>query len=126
VQAGPLPKRPRNQCRTASFRTGDDRSHLLGGGSVSQHTSHNSRHSRTGSTPIEIVVGGATIRLQGNIDGEGRVAEVDGAYFGGHIRPENRKADRKDRRLTGNRNDKRQCVVLICERPEKSPQVAKR
>ena len=25
--------------------------------------------------------------------------EIDGAYFGGHIRPENRKEDRKDRRL---------------------------
>ncbi|GIT88971.1 hypothetical protein ROBYS_39870 [Roseobacter sp. OBYS 0001] len=25
--------------------------------------------------------------------------EIDGAYFGGHIRPENAKADRKDRRL---------------------------
>jgi hypothetical protein len=24
--------------------------------------------------------------------------QVDGAYFGGHIKPENRKADRKDRR----------------------------
>ncbi len=51
------------------------------------------------------------------IGGAGRIAEVDGAWFGGHVRPENRKADRKDRRLSGNRNDKRQCVVLICERP---------
>ena len=25
--------------------------------------------------------------------------EIDGAYFGGHVRPENRKEDRKDRRL---------------------------
>ena len=54
------------------------------------------------------------------IGGEGRIAEVDGAYFGGHVRPENRKADRKDRRLSENRNDKRQCVALICERPDKS------
>jgi len=29
---------------------------------------------------------------------EGEV-EIDGAYFGGHVRPENRKEDRKDRRL---------------------------
>ncbi|MEJ2118887.1 MAG: transposase [Alphaproteobacteria bacterium] len=53
------------------------------------------------------------------IGGTGRIAEVDGAWFGGHVRPENRKAERKDRRLSGNRNDKRQCVVLICERPAK-------
>ena len=25
--------------------------------------------------------------------------QVDGAYFGGHVKPQNRKADRKDRRL---------------------------
>src|SRR5438105_10752794 len=25
--------------------------------------------------------------------------EIDGAYFGGHVKPENRKVDRKDRRL---------------------------
>lgn len=58
-----------------------------------------------------------TARKGERIGGAGRVAEVDGAYFGGHVRPENRKADRKDRRLAENRNDKRQCVVLICERP---------
>jgi transposase-like protein len=56
-------------------------------------------------------------RKRERIGGAGRIAEVDGAWFGGHIRPENRKADRKDRRLSENRNDKRQCVVLICERP---------
>ncbi len=33
------------------------------------------------------------------LGGEGRVAEVDGAFFGGHVRPENRVADRVDRRL---------------------------
>jgi transposase-like protein len=51
------------------------------------------------------------------IGGTGRVAEVDGAYFGGHVRPENRKADRKDLRLVENRSGKRQCVVVVCERP---------
>jgi hypothetical protein len=50
------------------------------------------------------------------IGGAGRIAEVDGAYFGGHVRPENRKADRKDLRLAENRSDKRQCVVTIRER----------
>jgi transposase-like protein len=34
------------------------------------------------------------------IGGDGRTAEVDGAYFGGHRRPENRAADRVDRRLS--------------------------
>jgi len=56
-------------------------------------------------------------RKRERIGGAGRIAEVDGAWFGGHVRPENRKADRKDRRLSENRNDKRQCVVLVCERP---------
>ena len=36
------------------------------------------------------------------IGGEGRIAEIDGAYFGGHVRPENRAADRLDRRLAEN------------------------
>src|SRR3954467_1599234 len=33
------------------------------------------------------------------IGGDGRVGEIDGAYFGGHIRPENLAAERIDRRL---------------------------
>jgi transposase-like protein len=41
------------------------------------------------------------------IGGEGRVTEIDGAYFGGHVRPENRAADRLDRRLAENRSGKR-------------------
>lgn len=39
--------------------------------------------------------------------------EVDGAYFLGHVRPENRKEDRKDRRLVENRSDKRRVVVAL-------------
>ena len=50
------------------------------------------------------------------IGGEGRVAEIDGAYFGGHVRPENRAADRVDRRRTENRSGKRQVVVAMRER----------
>ncbi len=42
--------------------------------------------------------------------------EVDGAYFGGHVRPENAKVDRKDRRLKENRSDKRRVVVAMRER----------
>lgn len=50
------------------------------------------------------------------LGGEGRTVEVDGAYFGGHIRPENKKEDRVDRRLAENQTGKRQCVVTIRER----------
>ena len=42
--------------------------------------------------------------------------EVDGAYFGGDVRPENRKKDRKDRRLKENRRDRRCVVVAFRER----------
>ncbi|MDB5552714.1 MAG: family transposase [Rhizobium sp.] len=47
------------------------------------------------------------------LDGE---VEIDGAYFGGHVRPENRKEDRKDRRLKKNQSDKRRVVVALRER----------
>ncbi len=46
--------------------------------------------------------------------------EVDGAYFGGYVRPENRKEDRKDRRLSENRSGKRQVVIIMRERGGKS------
>lgn len=42
--------------------------------------------------------------------------EIDGAYFGGHVRPENAKADRKDRRLKENQNGKRRVVIVMRER----------
>ena len=42
--------------------------------------------------------------------------EIDGAYFGGHIRPENAKADRKDRRLKENQTGKRRVVIVMRER----------
>jgi hypothetical protein len=43
--------------------------------------------------------------------------EIDGAYFGGHVKPENRKADRKDRRLAlaEEQTGKRQVVVVARE-----------
>ena len=50
------------------------------------------------------------------IGGEGSEAEIDGAYFGGHIRPENLAADRIDRRLAENQSGKRQVVVAMRER----------
>ena len=42
--------------------------------------------------------------------------EIDGAYFGGHVRPENRKEDRKDRRLKENQSDRRRVVIVMRER----------
>lgn len=42
--------------------------------------------------------------------------EIDGAYFGGHIRPENRKEDRKDRRLAENQTGKRRVVIALRQR----------
>ena len=38
--------------------------------------------------------------------------EVDGAYFGGHVKPRNRKEDRIDRRLSEHQTGKRRVVVV--------------
>jgi hypothetical protein len=56
---------------------------------------------------------GATIQSEAELSGE---VEVDGAYFGGHAKQENRRADRRDRRLAEERTGKRQVVVIIRER----------
>ena len=53
------------------------------------------------------------------LGGADKVVEIDGAYFGGHVRPANRKEDRKDRRLAQNQTGKRQCVVVIRQRDGK-------
>lgn len=50
----------------------------------------------------------------------GGIVEIDGAYFGGYVKPENVKAERKDRRLLENRTGKRQCVVVMREREGRS------
>jgi transposase-like protein len=55
----------------------------------------------------------ATVQLNG-------IVEIDGGWFGGHVRPENRKEDRKDRRLKEHKSDKRQCVVIMRERKGRS------
>ncbi len=49
------------------------------------------------------------MRLSGHV-------EVDGAAFGGHVRPANAREDRVDRRLLGNRSDKRRVVVVLRQR----------
>jgi hypothetical protein len=41
------------------------------------------------------------------------VVEIDGGWFGGHIRPENYRAARIDRRRREHQNGKRLCVVVM-------------
>jgi transposase-like protein len=50
------------------------------------------------------------------LGGNGKVAEVDGGYFGGYVKPANRKKNRVDRRLSYNQSGKRKVVVVIRER----------
>jgi hypothetical protein len=57
---------------------------------------------------------------QVGIGGEGKKAEVDGAYFGGYVKPANRREEYKDRRLRRNQNGKRKVVVVIRERGGKA------
>jgi hypothetical protein len=55
------------------------------------------------------------------VGGEGKTAEIDGRYFGGHVKPANQKEYRRDRRrLQRNQNGKRKVVVVIRERGGKS------
>jgi hypothetical protein len=46
------------------------------------------------------------------IGGEGKRAEIDGGYFGGYVKP----ANRRDRRLRQHQSGKRKVVVVIRER----------
>lgn len=54
-----------------------------------------------------------TLKVAGHV-------EIDGAYFGGYVKPENYKAHRKDRRLLENRSGKRKVVVVMRERDGKT------
>jgi transposase-like protein len=47
------------------------------------------------------------------LDGE---VEIDGAYFGGYVKPANRKADRVDRRYATQQGGKRRVVTIMRER----------
>src|SRR5262245_1795312 len=53
---------------------------------------------------------------QSKIGGEGKKAEVDGGYFGGYVKPANKRENRRDRRLRMNQSGKRKVVVVIRER----------
>jgi ribosomal protein L37AE/L43A len=46
--------------------------------------------------------------------------EIDGAYFGGHVKPENETEKRVDRRLAEEQTGKRRVVVVIRERKGKT------
>jgi len=57
------------------------------------------------------------LELKGRVvGGEGKIAEVDGGYFGGYIKPANIRENRRDRRFARNQNGKRKVVVIVCER----------
>ena len=51
----------------------------------------------------------APVKVSGSV-------EIDGAYFGGYIKPANFRDHRLDRRLARNQNGKRRCVVVMRER----------
>lgn len=57
----------------------------------------------------------ALTALQDEIVISGKV-EVDGAYFGGYVKPANRYADRRDRRRKVYHSGKRKCVTVIRQR----------
>ena len=50
------------------------------------------------------------------VGGEGREAEIDAGWFGGYVKPANRKEDRRDRRFTQNQSGKRKAVIIVRER----------
>lgn len=55
--------------------------------------------------------------LKGRVIGDDRPeAELDGAAFGGYVKPANFREDRKDRRFRENQSGKRKFVVVIRER----------
>ena len=61
----------------------------------------------------------ATAKLTGAV-------EIDGAYFGGYVKPANHRENRVDRRMAANQTGKRQVVVVMRERDGRSlPFVAK-
>jgi hypothetical protein len=51
----------------------------------------------------------ATEKLSGHV-------EIDGAYFGGYVKPANHLQNRRDLRLARNQTGKRECVIVMRER----------
>ena len=54
------------------------------------------------------------------LGGDGKVAEVDGGYFGGYRKPANLAENRVDRRLARYQTGKRKAVIIIRERNGRS------
>jgi transposase-like protein len=50
------------------------------------------------------------------VGGAGKVAEIDGGYFGGYVKPRNLAQNRVDRRLAVHQSGKRKVVVIVRER----------
>ncbi len=59
----------------------------------------------------------AALRKDRTLSGE---VEIDGAYFGGYVKPRNHKENRRDRRRTEHQTGKRRVVVVMRERNGKS------
>jgi transposase-like protein len=57
---------------------------------------------------------------QSAVGGAGKKAEIDGGYFGGYVKPANKRENRRDRRLRMNQSGKRKVVVVIRERGGKT------
>lgn len=58
-----------------------------------------------------------TLQTAQKLSGE---VEIDGAYFGGYVKPSTRAKDRRDRRKLTNQTGKRQCVVIMRQRGGRS------
>jgi transposase-like protein len=58
----------------------------------------------------------ATEMKGARLGGRGTVVEIDGAWFGGYVKPANRKENRRDRRRAENQSGKRKCIVVIRQR----------
>jgi ISXO2-like transposase domain len=54
--------------------------------------------------------------MRGVVGGDGKVAEIDGGYFGGYVKPANQKEYRPDHRYTRNQHGQRKVVVVVRER----------
>jgi hypothetical protein len=50
------------------------------------------------------------------LGGEGKVAEIDGGYFGGYVKPANLKENRVDRRLARNQSGKKAVIIVRAQR----------
>ena len=50
------------------------------------------------------------------VGGNGKVAEIDSGYFGGYVKPANRREKRIDRRYLQNQSGKRKAVIVVRER----------